>query len=209
MPWVSWELSAIVSTPVQGKTRAASENLGCWLAALRCNDFAGSVFAQRHLTILISDRFLRQCNGLMVYNKIERVLVIIKQIFNYYNTNFSLEITSKVQKVNQKYTFTHKLTTKCNFQTLSLFFSSTVTEWNAQVCGISKVAKYTSMLPSKIDQMKVCHETRSEANFEFRCALMLSYLGMRPPKTFFSVWIQPEFLRLSDWGVLLLDVIRD
>ncbi len=40
----------------------------------------------------------------------------------YYNTNFSLEKTSKVQKVNQKYTFTHNLTTKCNFQTPSLFF---------------------------------------------------------------------------------------
>ncbi len=52
----------------------------------------------------------------MVYNKIELVLVIAEQIFNYYNTNFSLEITSKVQKVNQKYTFTHKLTTKRNFQ---------------------------------------------------------------------------------------------
>ncbi len=74
---------------------------------------------------LISDRLLRQCKGLMIYNKIERVLVINKQIFNYYNTNFMLEITSKVQKVNQKYTFTHKLTTKRNFQTSSLFFCST------------------------------------------------------------------------------------
>ncbi len=71
---------------------------------------------------LISDRLLRQCNGLMIYNKIERVLVITKWIFNYYNTNFSLEITSKVQNVSQKYTFTHKLTTKRNFQMSSLFF---------------------------------------------------------------------------------------
>ncbi len=77
---------------------------------------------------LISDRLLRQRNGLMIYNKMERVLVITKQIFNYYNTNFSLEITSKVQKVNQKYKFTHKLTTKRNFQAPSLFFSST--SWN-------------------------------------------------------------------------------
>ncbi len=45
---------------------------------------------------LISDRFLRQRSGLMIYNKIERVLVITKQIFNYYNTHSSLEITSKV-----------------------------------------------------------------------------------------------------------------
>ncbi len=36
----------------------------------------------------------------------------------------------------------------------------------------------TSMLPSKIDQMKVSHETGSEANFGFGRALMPSYLGM-------------------------------
>ncbi len=118
----------------------------------------------------------------MIYNKIKWVLVITKQIFNYYNTNFSLEITSEVQKRNQKYTFTHKLTTKRNFQTPSLFFSSTGTEWNAQDCGISKAAKDTSMLPSKIDQMKVHHETGSEANFGFGRALMPSCLGMLPPK---------------------------
>ncbi len=119
----------------------------------------------------------------MIYNKIERVLVITKQILNYYNTNFSLGITSKVQKVNQKYTFTQKLTTKHNFQTPSLTFSSTVTEWNAQDCGISKTAKDTSMLPSKINQMKVSHETVSEANFEAGRALMPSCLGMCPPKS--------------------------
>ncbi len=84
----------------------------------------------------------------MIYNKIERVLVITKRILNYYNTNFSIEITSKVQNVNQKYIFAHKQTTKRNFQTPSLFFGSTVTEWNAQDCGISKAAKDTSM-PSK------------------------------------------------------------
>ncbi len=37
---------------------------------------------------------------------------------------------------------------------------------------MSKAAKDTSMLPSKIDQIKVSHETGSEANFGFRCALM-------------------------------------
>ncbi len=163
--------------------------LTCCLAALWGNDFAGSVFARRHLTKLISDRLLRQRKILMIYNKIERVLVITKQIFNYYNTNFSLEITSKV---NQKYTFTHKLTTKRNFQTPSLFFSSTVTEWNAQDCGISKAAKDTSMLPSKIDQMKVSHETGSGANFGFGRALMPFCLGMCPPKAaFFSFRMQP------------------
>ncbi len=34
------------------------------------------------------------------------------------------------------------------------------------------------MLPSKIDQMKVSHETGSEANFGFGRVLMPSYLGM-------------------------------
>ncbi len=63
----------------------------------------------------------------MIYNNIERVLVIIKWILNYYNTGFSLEITPKVQKVSQKYTFIHKLTTKRNFQTPSLFFSCSKT----------------------------------------------------------------------------------
>ena len=77
---------------------------------------------------VISDRLQRQRNGLMIYNKIEWVLVITKQIFNYYNTDFSLELTSKVQKVSQKYTFTHKLTTKHNFQTPSLFLAQPL--WN-------------------------------------------------------------------------------
>ncbi len=90
--------------------------LTCCLAALSGNDFKGSVFARRHLTKLISDRLLRQHNGLTIYNNIERDLVITKWISNYYNTDFSLEITPKVQKVSQKYTFTHKLTTKATFR---------------------------------------------------------------------------------------------
>ncbi len=56
----------------------------------------------------------------------------------------------------------HKLTTKRNFQTPSLYFSLTVTEWNAQDCGISKPAKDTATLPSKINQMNASHETGSE-----------------------------------------------
>ncbi len=64
-------------------------------------------------------------------------------------------------------------------------------EWNAQDCGISKAAKDTSMLPSKIDQMKVSHETGSDSNLGFGCALMPSYLAMHPPRAaFFSFWIQ-------------------
>ncbi len=111
----SWTLTMLI-------TLAASESLDSWLAALWGHDFAGSIFARRHLMKLISDRLLRQRNGLMINNKIEWVLVITKWIFNYYNTDFSLEITSKVQKVSQKYTFTHKLTTKCNFQTPIFIF---------------------------------------------------------------------------------------
>ncbi len=37
---------------------------------------------------LISESLLRQRNGLMIYSKIERVLVIPKLIFNNYNTDF-------------------------------------------------------------------------------------------------------------------------
>lgn len=106
---------------------------------------------------MILDRLLRQRNS----------LVLTKQKLYYYNTDFSLEITSRVQKVrNLKYTFTQKLATKCNFQIPSLFFSSIVTEWNAQDCGISTSAKDTSMLPSK------CLKTE----FGFGCALMTSCL---------------------------------
>ncbi len=50
------------------------------------------------------------------------------------------------------------------------------------------------MLPSRIDQMKVSHETGSEANFGFGRALIPSYLEMRPAQAaFFSFWIQPMF----------------
>ncbi len=126
-------------------------------------------------------------------------------MFNYYNTTFSLEITSKVQKVNQKYTYT-----QTNHQTqlsdaIFIFFSSTVKEWNARDCGISKAAKDTSMLLSKIDQIKVSHETGSEANFGFGRALMPSYLGMLPPKAaFFSFWMQPRGAAIRYSGSVLL-----
>lgn len=57
---------------------------------------------QRLKTKLISDRLLRQRNDLSLGDN--------KGHINYYNTNFSLEVTSKVRKVGQKCTFTHKLT---------------------------------------------------------------------------------------------------
>ncbi len=47
------------------------------------------------------------------------------------------------------------------------------------------------MLPSKIYQKKVSHETGSEANFGFRFALMPSCLGMPPKAAFFNFWMQP------------------
>ncbi len=63
----------------------------------------------------------------------------------------------------------------------------------AQDCGISKAAKDTS---SKIDQMKVSHETGSEASFGFGCALVPSYLGTCPQKAAcFSFQMQPMFTR--------------
>ncbi len=119
-------------------TLSVQNQLTYCLAALSDNDFAGSVLHERHLTKLISERLLKTRNGLMIYNKIEWVLVITKQIFSYYYTDFSMEITSKVQKVGQKYTFALKLNTKCNFSCQLYFFSSTIMEWNAQDCGISK-----------------------------------------------------------------------
>ncbi len=77
---------------------------------LKGNDSAGSVCARRHLTKLILGRPPRQRNGLMIYSKVERALVITRQIFNYYSSNFSLEITSEMENIGQKHTFTHKLT---------------------------------------------------------------------------------------------------
>ncbi len=94
----------------------------------------------------------------MIYNNIERVLVIIKWILNYYNTGFSLEITPKVQQVSQKYTFIHKLTTKHNFQTPSLFFSSTETNRYSLRQAVQKHAalKTWSWAPVKVTTKRVC-----------------------------------------------------
>ncbi len=65
-------------------------------------------------------------------------------------------------------------------------FSSTITEWNAQNCGISKAVKDTSMLPSLIDQMKVSQEAGSQDTFGFERGLMPFYLEVCPPKAAFS-----------------------
>jgi len=45
-------------------------------------------------------------------------------------------MTSQVENIDEKCTFTHKLTTSRNFQTASLF-SSTVTDWKAQDSAIT------------------------------------------------------------------------
>ncbi len=135
--------------------------LTCCLAALSGNDFKGSVFARRHLIKQILDRLLRQRNGLMIYNKIERVLVITKWIFNHYNIDFSLEITSKVQKVSQKYTFTHKLTTKRNFQTPSLFLAQPSRngvhrivgyqrQWRIHLCCLQKWIRWRYLMRQEV-----------------------------------------------------------
>jgi len=66
-------------------------------------------------------------------------------------------MTSEVENVGQKHTFTHNLRDH-NFQLSSLFYSSTVT------CSDSyTVVTNTSTLPSKIDQMRVFQKTGSEA----------------------------------------------
>ncbi len=72
----------------------------------------------------------------------------------------------------------------------------------------------TSMLPSKIAQMKVSHETGSEANFGLGRALMPSYCGMCPRKAaFFSFRMQPRCamcvscLSVLPFGSLLKTVV--
>ncbi len=120
--------------------------LTCCLAALWGTEFAGSGFSRRHLKKLFTDRLLRQRNGLMIYNQIERVLVLTKPISNWY-TDFSLKITSKVQKVNQKYTFIHKLTTKRSFQIPSLFLAQLSRNGTHRIVGYQRQRR-TSMLPS-------------------------------------------------------------
>ncbi len=140
------------------------------------NDFAGSVYPQRYLTKLTSDRLLRPHNGLMIYNQIERALVITKWKLTYCNSNFLLVMISKVEK-NWSKTYIYKQTNHQlqRFHAI-LPFGSTAMELNAQDCGISKAAKDTSMLPSKIDHIKASQETVSEANIGLGRALCLPTL---------------------------------
>ncbi len=58
------------------------------------------------------------------------------------------------------------------------------------------------MLPSKIDQMELSHETGSEANFGFGRALMPSCLGMCSLKAaFFSFRMQAQMCNVTQ-GIL-------
>jgi len=52
-----------------------------------------------------------------------------------------VELINTMQKKLVRNIHLHKLTSNHNFLTPSLFLSSTVTEWKAQDCGISKGAK--------------------------------------------------------------------
>ncbi len=105
----------------------------------------------------------------MITNIIERVLVITKLIFNYHNTNFSHEITSKVQKVYQIYTFTHKLTTK---QILIFQLKRHGMERTALWDIKGSEGRIYAAFKNRSD------ETGLEANFGFGRALMSSCLGM-------------------------------
>jgi len=74
----------------------ASENIGSMLVVSlpSGNDFAGSVYARRYLTKLISDILLRQRSTAK-----QRALVITKHIFDCYNGHFLLEtVTGTLQK---------------------------------------------------------------------------------------------------------------
>ncbi len=84
---------------------AASESICSWLVALLPYQAMTLQAAFVHLPKLISDRLLRQHKSLVIYNKIEKALVITKQIFNYHNANFLLELTSNVEKVTNKHIF--------------------------------------------------------------------------------------------------------
>ncbi len=81
--------------------------------------------------------------------------MITKVIFNY-NTNFMLERHQNWIQVNQKHLHTTEYLSKVSDATFIYSFS-TVTEWNAQESGTLQVVKDISMLPSKIDQLKVHH----------------------------------------------------
>jgi len=62
-------------------------------------DFAGSIYAMKVPHKSISEILLRQHDALMFHSKIKRALVKARRIFNKYNRNFSLKITSKVENI--------------------------------------------------------------------------------------------------------------
>ncbi len=98
---------------------AASESICGLLVALLPYQAMTLQAAFVHLPKLILDRLPRQNKCLVIYNKTEKALVITKQILNYHNANFLLEMTSNVEEMTTKHSF-----------------SSIVTE-NAQHSGMS------------------------------------------------------------------------
>ncbi len=148
---------------------------------------------------LISDRLLRQRNGLMIYNKIERVLVIIKQIFNYYNTNFSLEITSKVQKDNQKYTFTHKPTTKATFRQPSLFLAQPSRNGTHRIVGYQRQRRIHLCCLQKSIRWRYLMRQEVKITLDSDVPWCLPTLeGVLRRQHFFSFRMQPKWLSARD-----------
>lgn len=67
----------------------------------------------------------------------------------------------------------------------------------------------TSMLPSKIAQMKASRETGTEAINDFGRALMPSYLGIHPPKAaFFSFRTQLFIQKEAIAAVRVTEMLR-
>ncbi len=77
----------------------------------------------------------------------------------------------------------------------NFFFLLNNHELNAQDYGISNTVKDTSVLPSKINQMKVSQETGSEANIE--CALLPSYLRCVLRRQHFPVFRRSRKILIS------------
>jgi len=90
------------------QTLAASKSLGSWLVAL----LPCQAMTLQHLRTKVlqeTDFKLLRCNGLLIYgivNKIERALVITKQIFHYYNSNFSLICHKRGKRWSKMYIYT-------------------------------------------------------------------------------------------------------
>ncbi len=139
----------------------------------------------------------------LIYNKIEQVLLISKLIFDYYNTNFSLEITSKVQKCIRNIHLHTNEPPNAAFRQNLYFLAQPSRNGTHRIVGYQRQRRiHLCMMHACENQMKVSHETESEANFGFRRALMPSYLGMCPLKRqlFFSFQMQSTTTLSSEYS---------